>query len=227
MAKLPIGFSIMGDARQEVSNQPAESSTGIERASSLFLEQLVTGNFNFRRNAGPLLNEAAQLNTMSFTNDDSTRELAVRTNLYSLSTRMEWQGPGVHALFNFAPSTGWNNPFRRPTYDLEAQSADRSTMLSISSRDGAAPSIQFGHNRDGLGLSYQRNPTVNEFNFSAERGTTTPVRFDVGHDFRRQQTRLGISTVRPFFEFGLGATVGSRNYYDLGFQLRIGARPGD
>ncbi len=219
----------MGDLRQtETTNaQPTENnSAGIERATNMMLDQFLSGDFNLRRNAQPLLSEAGQLNTMTVTDDDRRSELSVRTNLYTLGTRMEYRDPSLNARLNFQPATGWDNPFRRPTYELAAQTADRSTMLNVNSRDGAAPNIQFSHVRDGLGLRYSRTPAANELTLAVERqSTTSPMQFNFGHDFRRHNTQLGLSgQVGPYTEFGVGASTGPRNYYDVNFYLRMGGK---
>ncbi|MBX9668441.1 MAG: hypothetical protein K2X93_12525 [Candidatus Obscuribacterales bacterium] len=221
----------MGDLRQteaaKPQQQPTENnSTGIERATDMMLDQFLRGDFNLGRNARPLLSEAGQLNTMTLTDDDKRSELSVRTNLYTLGTRMEYKNPNLNVTFNFLPATGWDNPFRRPTYDLAAQTADRSTMLNVSSKDGAAPDIQFSHVRDGLSLRYTRSPLENKLNFSVERQSlTSPVQLDVGHDFRRHTTNLGLTgQVGPYSQFGVGGGLGPRNYYDVNVYLRLGGK---
>lgn len=217
----------MGELRQPESNNQTENSSGLERASNMLFDQFLTGDFNLRRNSRPLMTEALQLNTLTFQDDDKTKELSLRTNLYSLATQMEWQGPTLNASLSFQPANGWNSPLRRPTYDFMAQTTDRSTMLSINSKDGAAPSIKFEHTQDRLGLNYLRNADTNVLTFTTQQGTTVPVRFDLGHDFRKQQLKLGLTgQMMPQSEFGIGATLGQRNY-DLNFFLRIGAKPND
>ncbi|MBY0548558.1 MAG: hypothetical protein K2W95_14910 [Candidatus Obscuribacterales bacterium] len=218
----------MGELRQpESKNNQTENSSGLERASDRLFDQLLSGDFNVRRNARPLMTEALQLNTMTFQDEEQKRELSLRTNLFSLATRMEWQGPDLSASLSFQPASGWNNPFRRPTYDFIAQSTDRSTMLSINSKDGAAPSISFGHTQDRLSLNYLRNADANVLTFTTQQGTTVPVKFDLGHDFRKQQFKLGLTgQLMPQSEFGVGASLGQRNY-DLNFFLKIGAKSND
>jgi hypothetical protein len=292
----------MGDLRhpEVTTNNSDENSTGVERASNLLFDQFLQGDFNVRRNARPLLSEACQLNTLTLTGEKSATDLAVRANLCTLDTNLELKNNDFSAILNFTPDHGWNNPFRRPTYNLEAETKDRNTMLSINSKDGAAadvlfkhigdrlslnytrnaetnqltmcaeggprlpikmnfshgfrdkatkfelrseqtdrttflnvsakegvtPTFQFSHLSDGLSVNYLRNADSNKISVTAEGGLRTPVNFNFGHDFRKNETTLGLNgNLSSSTEFGIGASVGPRNYYDASIYLQIGGKP--
>lgn len=218
----------MGELRpRDPQPESKESSTGVERASALLFDQFLSGDFNIRRNSKNLLTEAGQLEPYKFSDEETKRKLSLTTNLYSLETRAEWESPDLSARLHFAPSTGWNNPFRRPSYEFFAQTTDKSTLLSLNSRDGAAPTIKFEHSRDGMALNYYRNTESNVISFTAQSGASLPLRFDLGHDFRRQQTRMGLNGyIAPHSQIGVGAAFGKRDY-DLNFFLKVGAKSND
>ena len=182
----------MGDLRNPNFSDLDREPSGVERASNLLFDQFLRGDFNVRRNARPLLNEACQLNTLTLTDEKRETEIALRTNLLSLDSSACVRTPAFNALMKFRPEHGWNSPFNRPTYELEAQSEDRRTMVNVSSKDGAAPHVLFKHARDGLNVNYVRNAECNQLTMSADGGLGLPVSANFFHDFRGNATTFGI-----------------------------------
>lgn len=189
----------MGDHRQpDLSNtSKPEDSNGIERASNLLFDQFLQGDFNVRRNSNALLTEACQLNTLTLTDTKEETDLAVRTNLYTLATAGEFRSPELRASFNFTPEHGWNNPFQRPTYNLEALTADRRSILSVASRNGAAPDVKFRTAIETLTVNYMRDSDRNELAVSADGGPKIPIKVDFSHGFRNNATSVGLRSERP------------------------------
>ncbi len=201
----------MGDLRQpEATKNQENTSSGVERASNILFDQLLQGDFNVRRNAPAMLAEACQLNALTLTDDKNETELSLRTNAYTLGTHMELRNPGYSAAFNFMAAEGWNNPFRRPTYSLEAQTTDRRTLLNLNSKDGAAPDVLFKHNSDNLNVNYVRNMECNQLTINADGGRGLPLQANFFHDFRSSATTFGLRSERPdrATQFSLSAKDG-------------------
>lgn len=188
-----IGLIVsMGDLRNPSFSDLDPEPSGVERARNLLFDQFLRGDFNVRRNFRPLLNEACQLNTLTLTDEKRETEIALRTNLFSLDSSASMRNSAFNAWMKFRPEHGWNSPFKRPTYELEAQSEDRRTMLNVSSKDGAAPHVLFKHATDGLNVNYVRNRECNQLTMSADGGLRLPVSANFFYNFRDKATSFGI-----------------------------------
>lgn len=198
-----------------------ERPSGLEQASNLLVEQMLNGRVHLRPLATPILQDLGQLPPLSIKDDDKKRELKVETNAYTLNTSLDYHDPDLTITGRFSPAAGWNRPFGRPSYNLSAETTDKSTLFRVSATDGAAPAIRFEHNRYGLGLLYNRDVQGNAFGVTAG---SDPIKFGLGHDFRRQHTTLGLSgQILPYSTFGVGASIGRKDY-DLNFFLKIGEK---
>lgn len=215
-----------GDSQKPVE-KPPEKPAAIDQSLSLLSEQIIAGRFDFRAVARPVVQDIAQLPPMSLSDDEGKRVLKVETNVYTLNTAIDWQSPEFIARGTFVPQSGWNRPFANPTYNFYAQTRDESTVFRVSSTNGVAPSYRFEHTgQSGFGVLYNRDAAGNTLGVTAGDG---PVRFGLGHDFRKQSTILGVTgQISPYTRFGVDASLGGRRDtgvkrdYDINFYIKIG-----
>ncbi len=211
----------MGEKDGDSPKKPVEKPSGIEQSSDLLADQLLTGRIHLRPLTAPVLQDLGQLPPLSLKGEDAKSELKVGANAYTLNAALEFRSPDLTISGQFVPVAGWHRPFGNPAYNLVAQTTDKSTLFRVSSTNGEAPAIKFEHNGEGLGLLYSRDAYANTLGITAGGD---PIRFGLGHDFRKQHTILGLSgQISPCTTFGVGASVG-KSEYDLNLFLKIGGR---